>query len=231
MNETLLKIINSREDLSDYLFHFTSGNKANETLDKIIESNSIKDMKNRGFICLTESPITLLAEMFELFNKYENPMYAPYGIAIKKDFLFNLGARPVIYGPIEDKGELGKSLQWRFEEYIPNLKDYSWLREWRINKKEIKLDANNCFIITKTKHEIDRIIYNDNQIIDVEFDGCIADGQFWGSATGIFGRAFKGISFEDIRELNKLTKSELEKLLEAQSLDDISERGLGGFIM
>nr|WP_315396814.1 hypothetical protein [uncultured Sphingobacterium sp.] len=188
-------------------------------------------MKTRGFICLTEAPITLLTEMFALFNNYDNPMYAQYGIAIKKDYLFKQGARLVIYGTIDDRNQLGETLKWRFQEYIPNLKDYSWLREWRINEKEIQLDASNCFIITKTKQEIDKIIFNDNQIIDIEFDGCIADGQFWRSATGTFGRAFKGISFIDIKELNKLTKAELDKIIEAQSLDDTTERDLGGFTM
>ena len=231
MNKTLLNIISSREDISDYLFHFATGSKGNETLDKIIESQSIKDIKNKGCICLTEAPITLLTGMFGIFNKYYDPMYAQYGIAIKKDVLFNLGARPVIYGTINEKNQLGESLKWRFEEYIPHLKDYSWLREWRINEKEIKLDSNNCFIITKTKEELYKIVFSADKIIDVELDGCVADGQFWGSATGIFERAFKGISFEDLEELNELTKAELDKLLEAQSLDDTTERGLGGFLI
>jgi hypothetical protein len=86
MNKTLLNIISSREDISDYLFHFATGNKANETLDKIIESKSIKDIKNKGCICLTEAPITLLTEMFAIFNNYYDPMYAQYGIAIKRMF-------------------------------------------------------------------------------------------------------------------------------------------------
>jgi hypothetical protein len=111
------------------------------------------------------------------------------------------------------------------------VKDFSWLREWGIKSKEIKLDKENCFIITKTKEELHKITFSDNQIIDVEFDGCIADGQFWGSATGIFSRAFKGISFEDIEELNNLSKVELDKLLISQNLHDIEERGIGGFII
>lgn len=73
--------------------------------------------------------------MFKIFNKYYNPMYAQYGIAIKKDYLFNLGARPVIYGAKDEVNEIGKSLKWRFEEYIPNVKDFSWLREWRIKRE------------------------------------------------------------------------------------------------
>jgi len=158
-------------------------------------------------------------------------MYAQYGIAIKKDFLFNLGARPVIYGAKDDEKEIGDRLKWRFEEYEPNVKDFSWLREWRINKKEIQLDKDYCFLITKTKLELESILFNDSQIIDVEFDGCVSDGQFWGSATGIYERAFKGISFEDLNELKNLKKSELEVLLKSQNLDDISEKGLGGFVI
>lgn len=142
-----------------------------------------------------------------------------------------MGARPVIYGTSNEANELGESLKWRFEEYVPKVKDFSWLREWRIKSKEIKLDNENCFIVTRTKEELNKIIFSDNQIIDVEFDGCIADGQFWGSATGIYSRAFKGISFEDIKELNNLSKAELDKLLMLQNLYDTEERGLGGFIM
>lgn len=231
MNKTLLNIISSREDISDYLFHFTTSSNGLDTLNKIIDCNSIKDVNNRGCICLTESPITMLTEMFKIFNKYYNPMYTQYGIAIKKDFLYNIGARPVIYGSADEINELGELLKWRFEEYIPNIKDFSWLREWRIKEKEIQLDRDNCFIITKTKDELNELLFGDNQILDVEFDGCVADGQFWGSATGIFSRAFKGISFEDLEELNKLSKAELENLLSTQSLDDTEERGLGGFIM
>lgn len=231
MNSTLLDIIKSREDISDYLFHFSTGKTGYETLEKIIDCDAIIDVNNRGCICLTETPITLLTEMFSIFNRYYNPMYAQYGIAIKKDFLFNLGARPVIYGTKEDEKEIGEKLKWRFEEYEPNVKDFSWLREWRIDKKEIQLDKENCFIITKTKVELDSLLFNNSQIIDVQFDGCVADGQYWGSATGIYERAFKGISFEDLNELHSLKKSELEKLLKLQNLDDRSEKGLGGFIM
>lgn len=230
MNTTLLSIINSREDVSDYLFHFTSGKFGFDTLKKIIESDAVIDVNGRGCICLTESPITLLIDMFKIFNKYYNPMYAQYGIAIKKDYLFNLGARPVIYGAKDEVNEIGESLKWRFEEYIPNVKDFSWLREWRIKENEIKLDKDNCFIITKTKTELDEILFNDNQIIDVEFDGCVSDGQFLGFATGIYERAFKGISFEDLEELNNLKKSELDEILKSQSLDDRTEKGLGSFL-
>lgn len=161
---------------------------------------------------------------------YKEPMYAPYGIAIKKDVLFNLGARPVIYGTPEDVQELSFKIKWRFEEYVPNKKDFSWLREWRINCSEIKLKPNDCFIVTKQNEELDGFLFDETDIGDIEFDGCVSDGQFWGTATGYCPRSFKGIALEDIYNVNKLSKNELDKILLEQSMDDTIGVNLGGFI-
>ena len=111
MNTTLIEIIKSREDLSDYLYHFTKGSAAFDTLIKIIESNAIKDINKRGKICFTEAPLVLLSNMFKIFDKYTDPLYAHYGIAIKKDILFELGARPVIYGTDDDELHLSDKIK------------------------------------------------------------------------------------------------------------------------
>lgn len=229
MNKTLASIVKSREDVSDYLYHFTKGSNAFDTLKTITQSNSIKDVNKRGCICFTEAPLTMLGEMFKIFEKFPEPMYAPYGIAIKKEYLFSLGARPVIYGDANEKLLLDESLRWRFEEYKPLSKDFSWLREWRISEAEISLIRENCFVVTKTKFELEDTVFSSDNIIDVDFDGCVADGGYWGTATGIIERGFKGISIEDIEELNKLSKNELERLLNGQSFDDTSEANLGDF--
>lgn len=73
--------------------------------------------------------------MFELFikNYPNNPIFAPYGIGFKKNHIFTLGGRPAIYGKKEEVDFLPKVLKWRFVEYNPNHKDFTWLREWRIN--------------------------------------------------------------------------------------------------
>jgi len=133
MNSTLLQILHSREDISDYLFHFTKGATAFDSLQQIITDSAIKDIKGNGYICFTESPLVLLKGMFDLFDRYNEPMYAPYGIAIKKEILFASGARHVIYGSSEERGVLPETLRWRFVEYSPNIKDFTWLREWRLN--------------------------------------------------------------------------------------------------
>ncbi|WP_106917107.1 hypothetical protein [Chryseobacterium aurantiacum] len=230
MNKTLQQIINSREDISDYLFHFTNGEKAFDTLCKIYDDRKLIDVNDNGVICFTEAPLTTLTSMFDIFIKYRNPMYSPYGVGIKKEYLFNIGCRPVIYGPKEDYEKLHEDLKWRFEEYKPNEKDFSWLREWRLNSKNLELLKEHTIFITKNKSELDYFTFNEADIIDIEFDGCVADGQFWGEAYGVIERSFKGVSIEEIREINKISKEEFHKILDAQSFDETGGVNLGGFI-
>jgi len=231
MNKTLLKIIKSREDISDYLFHFTNGKNARDTLEKITKEKCLRDVNNRGVICFTEAPLLSLTNMFKLFEQFENPMYAPFGIALKKKVLFDLGARNVIYGLADEKRYLHNSIKWRFEEYEPSRKDFAWLREWRVPLKTIQLTIDNSFVITKTKKDLHKLTFNEDNLLDVKFDGCVSDGQFWGSATGVAGRSFKGISVEDIDELNAMSKLDVEKLIEKQDRNDTEEIGLGGFVV
>ena len=51
MNKTLVEILKSREDLSDYLYHFTKGAYAKQTLLKIADDKALKDVGNKGVIC------------------------------------------------------------------------------------------------------------------------------------------------------------------------------------
>ncbi|MCW4470195.1 hypothetical protein OGH69_14550 [Flavobacterium sp. MFBS3-15] len=231
MNSTLVKILKAREDLSDYLFHFTSGATAERTLAKIVEANSLIDIKNKGVFCFTEAPLTALPEMFKIFDSYRSPMYAPYGIAVKKDYLFGIGGRPVIYGLMDEKEHLSEEIQWRFEDIKPDVKDFSWLREWRIKGTTLQIDSENFFIITKHKSELEDHMFNPEDVIDVVFDGCVADGGFMGDATGVTARRFKGISIEELEQLESMSKNEIDKILASQSFDDTGGVYLGGFIL
>ncbi|MCT4600595.1 MAG: hypothetical protein N4A32_06830 [Marinifilaceae bacterium] len=221
MNSTLIEIIKSREDISDYLFHFTKGCNAKKTLMEILQTNCIKDINNNGYICFTETPITLLTKMFELFSKYENPLYAPYGIGIKKDYLYSIGARNVIYGSNYEKEYLSEEINWRFEEYDPEKKDFTWLREWRINKNKINLEPQSCFIIIKKNEEFKDIILGSGNF-DIEIDG---DRDF------TFGycnwtKTYKWISFEELSDFNK---NKMNKLIKEQKLEEIQSIYLGSF--
>lgn len=225
-NQTLLDILASREDLSDYLFHFTKGKYAFETLKIILNEGILKDVNKRGYLCFTEAPVTALFNMFQIFERCKNPMYAPYGIGIKKNLLYNDGCRPVIYGTIEDFGTFPKHLYWRCEEYKPDEKDYSWLREWRLKIKEFKLPIEDCIVITKTDHEQLELMQCTD---DIDFDGDIDDGEFHGYATCGLERKYKGVSMENIKEVCDLSKSDMFKLLSKQNIGDVDNRILGYF--
>jgi hypothetical protein len=230
MNKTLVNILKSREDLSDYLFHFTKGSNAIDVLESITQDKSLKDNNGKGVICLTEAPLLSLVNMFKIFESYSEPLYAPYGIAIKKDFIYGLGGRNVIYGLPTEKVLLDESIRWRFEKHVPNESDFTWLREWRIPVDKIDLDFDNCFVITKTKNELFSFMFNEDKLIDVEIDGCVADGQFLGTAYGTVERSFKGVSIEDLTELNEMTKNEIEKIITEQGIDDTGTVGLGSVL-
>ena len=223
-NQTLLKILASREDLSDYLFHFTKGKNAFETLTVILNDGLLKDVNKRGYLCFTEAPLTALFNMFQIFERYKNPMYAPYGIGIKKELLYNMGCRPVIYGTYEDFEAFPKQLLWRCVEYKPKVNDYSWLREWRLKSDVFSL-PKDTIVITKTDYEQILLMRDTGDVFD--FDGDIEDGEYHSYVTGGFERLYKGISMEDIQNVCMLSKAELENILMTQKPGDVENRFLG----
>lgn len=223
INSTLLKILASREDLSDYVFHFTSGAEAFPTLKKILHDKAIIDVKAKGYICFTDAPITMLPYMFDIFMDYPKPLYAPYGIGIRKDEFFNLGGRPVIYDTKVGLSELPPSMSWRGVEYVPNEHDYSWLREWRINKGMIDLTKVHYIIITDKYEEsfdqsfglekIERVSKTENIGKHIGF---IANGKF--------KRNDFSISLEEIRKANRMSKKELNDHLAEQQKGEEENR-------
>ena len=56
MNKTLQDILQSREDISDYVFHFCKKHNAKETLEKILSENKIRDISDKGYICFQRAP-------------------------------------------------------------------------------------------------------------------------------------------------------------------------------
>ena len=223
MNETLKTILETRYDLSDYLFHFTKGEGAKETLTQILTDKKIKDINKQGRICFTEAPLPSLVKMFDVFARYKSPMYAPYGVAVLKKDLFELGARPVIYGPENEKHLIDSSIHWRYESYLPNSRDFSWLREWRVTS-DVDLDNHKHFVITNTKlEELDHSFEEG----EIEVDGCIDDRQFWPHYYCKYKREWKSISIETIRELSILNNNNLREDINTQTLGDEFDVYLG----
>lgn len=219
MNRTLAEIINSREDLSNYLFHFTKGKNAKDYLVSIINDNAIKDINHTGSICFTETPVTLLAPMFNLFNRYPNPMYAPYGVGIRKNVVYNNGGRPVIYGDETDEKILPPALKWRFELYDIEKHDFTWLREWRLPMDNIELSFDNCFFIVDTNNDIEEFWHLINSI-DIDIDAQPEDGGVQTDYSVNLTRRYRMVSMEDITKACKMNKKELQKELSKQPQED-----------
>lgn len=208
MNKTkFYKIVETRPDFSEYLWHFTKGKDAELLFHHILYDGIIKDMDNDGCICFTEAPLSILPEMFEYFNTYNKPFFAPWGFGFKKDFLFSKGARPVIYTKKVEMDYFIPKLQWRLEEYEPNVRDFTWMREWRLHKKTLDIDAESCILFVPT--EMDR-----DMLVEVEFD----EGDQTG-LSAVFTRSYKCESMEWIKE-KRPTCSELREHIDSQIIGE-----------
>lgn len=215
VNQALVKFRELREDISEYLFHFTKGKDAFETLQMILDEGKLRSFNEEKYICFTETPITMLGSFFNYVERtYSTPsIIAPYGIGIRKNTLFKKGARPVIYGTREEKKLLPEKLQWRHVNM--NLPDYdfSWLREWRIKCNYIKFKPEHVIVITRTNDEqllLHKVII-DNPDNYSEIDESMID----------FQRVYRGVSLEEIENSIK-SKRNLAELLESQK-EEIEE--------
>lgn len=226
MNITLYNILSCREDISEYVFHFCKKSEAKDTLKKIL--TQMKLISDRGYICFSETPITMISPMFDLFSKFKDPLYAPYGIGIKKDFLFEKGARHVIYGSEDDVNVINEELMWRFQEYTPQTNDFSWLREWRIKVNELDLSTIDIDSIVVVVDKNDDLTYFKDFLLDfedVEIDAEPDDGGCTCFFTEKYKRKLKAISMESINMIKNCKKEDFNKILSEQK--EIEEQYCG----
>lgn len=132
-----------RDDISDYLVHWTKGDsyeEAAKTLLQIIFDDEVKG--GNGFIkgqyicvCFTEAPLSVF------HNK--DGKYKPFGIEMAKRDIFSLGGRPVIYQTDSEFWCLPEQMRWRHVGYDPlkagGYHDFTWEREWRVLTSGITL--------------------------------------------------------------------------------------------
>ena len=162
-----IKIV--RRDIGNLLFHFTRTPDEDMSLEvskdrtaltilrKILEegklSGSYKLIKNgKKCICFTEAPIHEFAALFSLIkiaaDKKQRPRYKPYGIAVRKDWLYEKGGRSVIYDSEELYASLPEALQYRHVPFDPQKGvDCTWEREWRICCDELLLEPEHTLVV------------------------------------------------------------------------------------
>ncbi len=174
------KILNDnywvRRDIGNLLFHWTrsiNGNSAFNILKKIIYEGELlgNDYLIRGgtkCVCFTESPITELASLFKLYSETdERKRFEPYGIAVRKEWLYSKGGRPVVYQSEQEYQQLPELLKWKHVRFEPNLSDFTWEREWRIKTDKLELDPKQTLLVVPSADEAFELMYNN---ADEEYD-------------------------------------------------------------
>lgn len=108
-------------------------------------------------VCFSEAPIGKLAQLFSVYTDPNKKFrYAPLGVMVDKKWLFYQGGRPVIYQPEEEYDCLPDSHKYRHVRYEPHddpdkNKDFTWEREWRIQKDELKLEPEKTTLVVPTR--------------------------------------------------------------------------------
>ena len=144
----------NRDDLSSKLVHLTKGTWVGAAVifQKIVAekrliggTGGITDTLR--CVCFSEAPISklsaILADRSQLGFRY-----APFGVMIDKDWLFEKGGRPVIYQPEVDY-EPAKGI------------DFTWEREWRIQTEELKLDPSQVTLVVPNREWESQVLSED----------------------------------------------------------------------
>lgn len=171
---------------SDYLFHYTracagpwpgqsyhqylldlldghplSGHSALETLIRIIQDGLIRAssrmVRGRGaVICWSSHPPQELFVMRKWNRALARWTVEPYGVAVRRDILRSLGAKPAIYGSEQVYSRLVESERHRFQLSRSD-PSASWRheREWRLRGSLTfgKIKSDKGFVFVQTNDE------------------------------------------------------------------------------
>jgi hypothetical protein len=146
-----------RDDLSNRLIHLTrdaddqSETASDRFLSILIENKIRGSSKNiRGghaCVCFTETPISKIPMVLA----QQEFRYRPFGVIVKKEWLFEHNGRPAIYQTEQEFESLTPELQYRHVRYEPGVCDYTWEREWRIKSNDLVLDPANTTLVVPSR--------------------------------------------------------------------------------
>ena len=175
------------------------GRSAKDIIASIVEE--MKLISNAGYICFTEQPLIMCDEMFKYFGKFPKPMYQPYGIGFKRDVLYRMGARNVIYGTPDEKDKIDPSLHWRFLVTDVDRYDYSWLREWRYPKGVLDFSnfRNEDIIVVAPSKEDEDVVFTPDYDVDFDYDSNTKTVIPHAYVSGA-SRAWRSINFDRVRK-------------------------------
>lgn len=173
-----------RRDLGAHLFHFTRSRPVAIDAADILTSLTkppelvpaatvLREILADGFLrgtcgyvkgsfrCVSfaEWPIAELPALFamndELRRAGSQVRYEPYGIAVRKEWAYKRGGRPVIYESDAEFEHLGPTHRWRHVRYEPPAYDFTWEREWRLPAETVPLDGEVVVVVPTAKEAYD----------------------------------------------------------------------------
>lgn len=161
-----------KPDLTPYLFHFTGGSDPAGNMKSILSQKKL--ISSKGYLCFTDSPLTMLGEELKYMDNFPRPMYSQYGIGFVRDVLItDFRCRPVIYGDVNEQKIIDASLLWRYEPLDVVSHDYTWLREWRINGYEFdfsNINPSNIVVVAPNEEALQDICADVDFDVDFDYD-------------------------------------------------------------
>lgn len=156
-----------RNDISDKLVHFTSGDTLDDAfarLSQIVNERILRGgngMIRGGYqcVCFTEAPLASLQG--GLVNPDAYSRYSPFGVLFDKAEIFRLGGRPVIYQSDPEFQLLPNELRWRHMRYEPDADppvDFCWEREWRVQTDSLEFDTAIAGLVLPDGAWLDRLV-------------------------------------------------------------------------
>jgi len=157
----------NRVDISEFLVHFTKGDEAPANFASIANEAVLRG--GTGFIkgnfrcvCFTEAPLHSLQDIL-LHRTGHAFKYEPFGVIVRKKWLFGLGGRPAIYQPDSEFPSLPDSHKWRHVRYEPNATppvDFTWEREWRILTNTLAISPKDAWLVVPSVEALREVCQN-----------------------------------------------------------------------
>jgi hypothetical protein len=169
----------ARRDLGNLAIHWTRAvpagdgfleparprREADSVLDQILVEAGLRGGNGhiRGghtCVCFTEAPLVEMVSVFAsvaVARQAGALRYEPYGVGVRKEWLFRLGGRPVIYQPHADYEQLPEAFRWRHCRFEPPDVDFTWEREWRVSTDRLPLDPAQTWLFVPNQVIADRL--------------------------------------------------------------------------
>ncbi len=175
-----------RPDISNSLIHLIrdkDGLSSENIFDKIVSEKvilgSTENIRGKfNCICFSETPISAISQIIALKDKRFH--YGPYEFMFSKKYLFEKGARPVIYQPDSDFDLLQENLQYRHVRFEIEKTDWTWEREWRISTDRLDLDPKFVTLIIPSRSKIEEYkekAFNANLLLSRAIGGMLRSGK------------------------------------------------------